>query len=128
MTLTKFADELRGVNTAIADISAITSKMTTGQKQALYEVLAKDLHAASATDAPKRRLASVSAAAESTNQRIKTAYINAKNGLAALGLSVDAVATSGDLSQVDKLMKERAWAQLRRIELKNSLGIIGCIA
>jgi hypothetical protein len=102
MTLTKFADELRGVNTAIADISAITSKMTTGQKQALYEVLAKDLHAASATDAPKRRLASVSAAAE--------------------------VATSGDLSQVDKLMKERAWAQLRRIELKNSLGIIGCIA
>jgi hypothetical protein len=125
MTLVKFADELRGVNTAIADISAVTSKMTTGQKQALYEVLGKEINAASATDAPKQRLASVSAAAESTNQRIKTAFINAKNGLAALGLSIDAVATSGDLSQVDKLMKERKWAQMRRIELKNSLDIIG---
>jgi hypothetical protein len=125
MSLVKFADELRGVNTAIADISAITSKMTTEQKQALHEVLTKELNAASATDAPKRRLASVSAAAESTNQRVRTAFVNAKNGLAALGLAIDAVATSGDLSQVDKLMKERKWAQMRRIELKNSLSIIG---
>jgi hypothetical protein len=103
-----------------------TSELTLAEKRVLLEALENDISAAtSAVDAPKKRLAAVSAAAKSTNQRTKEAYRIAVSGLQALGMKIDAIAASGDISQLDKLMKEQGWSTNRKIQLKLSLGIVG---
>jgi hypothetical protein len=123
-TLTKFADSMKGVNTKLSEVTAVASTLTLKKKEALLEALAGDIQAA-ATDSPTKRLAAVKAAAASTNPRTKVAFKNAVAGLQALGLKLDAICASGDISQLDKLMKEQRWSSERKIMLKSSLGIIG---
>ena len=125
-TLTKFADSMKGVNTKLSEVTAVAAALSLKEKEVLLEALSKDVQAAaSAVDAPKKRLAAVSAAAASTNQRKKEAYKVAVSGLQALGMKIDAIAASGDISQLDKLMKDRGWTTERKVRLKMSLGIVG---
>ena len=85
MTMTKFADRINGINSRIDALKATTSELTLAEKRQLLESLTADVQAAaSAVDAPTKRLAAVSAAATSTNQRTKEAY---KFALAACRLS-----------------------------------------
>jgi hypothetical protein len=122
VTLTKLAESIRGVNSKLAAVQATTAELTLGEKQALLESLSKEVHAAaSAADAPRTRLAAVSAAAASTNQRTKEAFKIAVRGLEALGMKIDAVAASGDISALDAKMKEQRWSDQRKIMLKMSL-------
>jgi hypothetical protein len=104
--------------------AAVASQLSLAEKQALFESLAGEIQAA-AVDGPKKRLAAVSAAAVSTNQRTKEAYKTAIRGLDALGVKIDAIAASGDINQLDKLMKEQGWTDLRKIGLKTALAICG---
>jgi hypothetical protein len=126
-TLTKFADNMRGVNSKLSDLKAVTADLSLAEKRALLESLTDDIQAA-AVDGPKKRLAAVSAAATSTNQRTKEAYKHAVKGLQRLGLAIDAICASGDVSQLDTKMKELKWNSEQRIGLKTALAIVGAIA
>ena len=123
-TLTKVADTMRGVNNKLNEMTAAASALSLNEKQQLLEALAKDVQAA-ATDSPTKRLASVQAAAVSANRRTSGAYEVAVAGLQALGPKLDAICASGNISELDKLMKAHAWPAQRQIALKNSLDIIG---
>lgn len=128
-TLTKLADVMRGVNTNIAGLKAATEGLSLSEKRQLLEALTADIQAAaSAVDAPKKRLAAGSAAATSTNPRTKEAFQIAVTGLKKLGLEIDAICASGDISMLDTKMKELGWDTTRRIMLKNSLSIVGAIS
>jgi hypothetical protein len=128
-TLTKFADNMRGINSKLAAIKATTSELSLAEKRQLLDVLASDIQAATAAvDAPKRRLASVQAASTATDQRTKEAFKFAVSGLQKLGYAIDHVCASGNVAELDAKMKEFKWAPERRTRLKLCLGIIGAIA
>jgi hypothetical protein len=97
---------MRGVNSRLAEVKAVAANMTLTEKRALLDALSEDIQAA-AVDSPKKRLAAVSPAAASTNKRVSEAYQLAVKGLGALGLKIDSIAASGDISQLEKLMKDR---------------------
>ena len=124
MTMTKLADSMRGVNTKLSEMTAAASALSLKEKQALLEALANDVQAA-ATDSPTKRLARVQAAAASKDKRTAGAFKVAVAGLQALGLKLDAVCASGDISALDKLMKENRWSAERSINLKAALDVIG---
>jgi hypothetical protein len=69
--------------------------------------------------------ARVQAAAASKDKRTAGAFKVAVAGLHALGLKLDAVCASGDISALDKLMRENRWSAERSINLKAALGVIG---
>ena len=124
-TMTKIPS-MRGVNSRISDLKAATCDLTMAEKHQLLEILSKDVEAAaSVADAPKRRLAAVSAAAASKDKRTSGAYKLAVASLGALGLKIDAIAASGDISHLDKLMKAQGWTSQRKIALKNAIDICG---
>jgi hypothetical protein len=128
MALTKFADQMRGVNSKIADLKAATSDLTIAEKRQLLESLTSDIQAASGVvDGPKRRLAAVQAAATSTSPRTKEAFRVATSMLKRLGTEIDAIAASGDISPLEEKIKALKWSSLQRTELKLMLGIIGAI-
>jgi|HubBroStandDraft_2_1064218.scaffolds.fasta_scaffold1288890_1 hypothetical protein len=123
-TLTKSADSMKGVNTKLSEMTAAAAGLSLKDKQALLESLASDISAA-ATDSPTKRLARVQAAAASKDKRTAGAFKVAVAGLHALGLKLDAVCASGDISALDKLMRENRWSAERSINLKAALGVIG---
>lgn len=125
-TLVKLADTMRGVNSKIADLKAVTSGLTLAEKRQLLESLSDDIQAA-ATDGSKKRLTSVQAAATSTNPRTKEAFKTAVSMLKRLGLEIDAICASGDVSSLHSKMKELKWTPIQRTQLKLSLGIIGAV-
>ena len=128
MTLTKFADRINGINSRIDALKASTTDLTLAEKRILLEALENGISAAtSAADAPKKRLAAVSAAAASKDKRTSAAYKNAVAGLAALGKKIDQIAAAGDVRELDRLMKESAWSADRKVMLKNALNIVGAI-
>ncbi len=120
---------MRGVAaTRIADIKAVTSELTITEKRALLESLTSEIQAATAAvDAPKRRLAAVQAASTATDPRTKSAFKVAVTGLQKLGYAIDAVCVSGNVSELDKKMKELKWQPEQRIRLKHSLAVIGAL-
>jgi hypothetical protein len=123
--MTKIND-IRAINSLIAELQAVTANMTLAEKRVLLESLTSDIQAAaSVVDAPKRRLESVKAAAVATDQRTKEAFRTAVSMLKRLGLEIDAICASGDISSLDEKMRALKWDSVRRIQLKNSLGIIG---
>jgi hypothetical protein len=125
-TLTKFADVMRGVNGNISGLKAATEGLSLSDKKALLEILSKDVEAAaSVADGPRRRLESVKAAATSTNQRTKEAFTGAVKMLKRLGVEIDAIAASGDVSSLASKMKALKWASVERTQLKLYLSIIG---
>jgi hypothetical protein len=126
-TLTKFADTMRGINSKFSDIKAVASQLSLAEKRALLESLTEEIQA-SAVDGPKKRLASVQAAAVATNPRTKEAFKVAISGLAKLGYAIDHVCASGNVAELDAKMKEFKWQPERRIRLKHSLAVIGAIA
>ena len=90
VTLTRFADVMNGINSNIAGMKAATEGLSLSDKKALLEILSKDVEvAASVVDAPKRRLAAVSAAATSKDKRTFVAYKAAVAGLESLGKKID---------------------------------------
>jgi hypothetical protein len=126
MALTKFADSMRGVNAKLGDLKAVASELTLAEKRQLLETLTADIQAAaSVVDGPKRRLESVKAAATSTNQRTKEAFTGAVKMLKRLGVEIDAIAASGDVSSLASKMKALKWASVERTQLKLYLSIIG---
>ena len=126
-TMTKIPS-MRGVNSKIAEPQATTANLSLAEKRALLDFLTSDIQAAaSAVDAPKKRLAAVSAAATSKNQRVSESYKAAVKGLVSLGMTIDAIAASGDIAALDTKMRELKWTPARRIMLKNSLSIVGAI-
>ena len=99
MTTTKVFPQMRGVNSRLAELKAVTSELSLAEKRALLESLSEDVQAA-AVDDPKKRLAAVQAAAVSTSPRTKNAFKFAVTGLQKLGLAIDAICASGDISLV----------------------------
>jgi hypothetical protein len=124
---TKMFSEMKGVNSKLSELKATTAELSLAEKRQLLESLSEDISAA-AVAGPKKRLAAVSAAAVSTNQRTKEAYKHAVKGLECLGLAIDAICASGDVSQLDTRMRELKWNSQQRIALKTALGIVGAIA
>ena len=121
---------LRGVSTSkIAEPQATTANLSLAEKRALLGLTSDIQAAASAVDAPKKRLAAVSAAATSKNQRVSESYKAAVKGLVSLGMTIDAIAASGDIAALDTRDDEKLkWTPARRIMLKsNSLSIVGAI-
>jgi hypothetical protein len=98
MSLTKFADTVRGVK----------------------DVAAK-------ADGSKQRLDAINAAAVSTNKRTSGAYKTATAGLAKLGYSIDQIAASGSIADLEEKMKKHRWTATQKIALKMCLGICGAI-
>jgi hypothetical protein len=127
MTMTKIPF-INGINARIDALKAATSDLTIAEKRVLLQAFEKDISAAaSAVDAPKKRLAAVSAAAASKDKRTSVAYKNAVAGLASLGKKIDQIAAAGDVRELDRLMKESSWSPDRKIMLKNALNIVGAI-
>jgi hypothetical protein len=126
-TLTKIP-YINGVNAKLAEIKAATDALSLAEKQALLESLSKDVSAAAAkADAPKRRLDAIKAAAVSSNKRTSGAYKAATSGLEKLGYSLDQIAASGSIADVEAKMRERRWTVIQQIGLKNALSICGAL-
>jgi hypothetical protein len=75
--------------------------------------------------APKGRLAKVLAAKQDPVK--KTAFDNAVRGLRRLGFEIEAIAASGSIAELDRVMAEKKWTSTERISLKHSLAIVGAI-
>ena len=84
--------------------------------------------AAAVADGPKKRLASVQAAAVSTDLRKKEAFQGAVKMLRRLGTEIDSICASGDISALTSKMEELKWSAVQRTQLKLYLGIIGAVA
>ena len=69
----------------------------------------------------------MSAAATSKNPRVSKSYKAAVKGFVSLGMTIDAIAASGDIAALDTKMRELKWTPARPIMLKNSLSIVGAI-
>ena len=123
VTLTRFADTMRGVNSNIDGLRAATQGLSLSEKKALLEVLSADVQAA--VDGPKRRLESVKAAAVATDLRTQGAFKTAVKMLKRLGTELDVIAASGDISGLEKKTRELKWPPEQRTQLKLCLHIIG---
>src|SRR4029077_14095172 len=103
-------DSIRGVNAKLAELQATTAELSLEEKKSLLESLSKDVSAAAAkADGPKRRLDAVKAAALSTNARTKDAFATATKGLEKLGYSLDQIAASGSIADIETKMRQNKW-------------------
>jgi hypothetical protein len=94
----------------IAEIQATTANLTLEEKKALLVSLERDIEAAAEKqDGPKKRLASVKAAAVSKDPRTKEAFNNAVRGLQGLGYDLEAIAASGSIAGLDETMRQYKW-------------------
>lgn len=73
-------------------------------------------------------LASIKAAASTSNPKLKEAYIYAKRGAERLGFSLDNIAEAGGTRELDKAMTEKRWNVTQRMALKSALAAVGAIA
>jgi hypothetical protein len=80
---------------------------------------------ASKTSAQNSRLTNVQAAAQDPTKKV--AFKNAVSGLRRLGLEIEQIAASGNVSELDKAMTALGWTQLERFTLKNNLHACGAI-
>jgi hypothetical protein len=120
-------DSMRGVNAKLAELKATTDAMTLDQRKA-FESLAESIRVdAAAVDGPKRRLASVKAAAASVDPKTKEALRTATLSLGRLGLTIESIAASGSVAEIDKLAGDRKWNSTQRFALKIALGTIGAL-
>ena len=128
MTTYKFKS-MRGVNSKIAELQATTSNLTLDEKKSLLASLERDVQAAAdKTNGPKQRLASVKAAALSKDERVSESFKIAVRGLQRLGLEIDTICASGDISTINAAMRALKWTVVQRIMLKNALNIIGALS
>ena len=84
-----------------------------------------DINAAATTDASKKRLANIRAAAE--NPAKKAAFNGAVMGLKRLGLDLEKIAASADVAAIDKAMADMRWSVDQRFTLKSNLASIGAV-
>jgi hypothetical protein len=126
MTMTRIP-EMRGVNSRIADLKAVTSELSLSEKRALLEELTTQVQAA-ALNNPQRRLAAVKVAAVAKDARTKGAFETAIKLLKRLGSDLDKVCASGDFTELNKRALELKWPPENRTQLKLVLGIIGATA
>ena len=75
-----------------------------------------DINAAATTDASKKRLANIRAAAE--NPAKKAAFNGAVMGLKRLGLDLEKIAASADVAAIDKAMADMRWSVDQRFHAK----------
>ena len=121
--------ELIGVVSASGGELRPWSDLSIDEKRKLLTTWSKEVEAAaSAVDAPKKRLAAIQAASVSTNARMKDAYVTASKGLAKLGYALDAVAGTGSIADVEAKMREHKWTSIQQIGLKTALARIGAIS
>ena len=107
MPLTKFfSDSVRAIKSDGTNINAAAAKTTTAQQ----------------------RIANISAAASTSNPKLKEAYLCAKHAAERLGFSLDKIAEAGGTRELDKAMTEKRWPTEQRIALKSALHAVGAIA